>query len=149
MPDIYKGDIFEEYLTKKVNEFPTPLKQKALNSLYKICARMLDEENFSQIPVEGFDDPERQIIEQLIGEDIILRREVPSTGLASLGIENISFTYDELRDFLLAYYTIMKITDSNPTQVGTIFEKFPIGPYTKVFFVMSMFWHASTTMKKS
>ena len=134
VPDIYKGDIFEGYLTKKISEFPTSLKQKALNSLYKICTRMLDKENFSQISVEGFDDPERQIIEQLIGEDIILRREVPSTGLASLGIENISFTYDELRDFLLAYYTVTRLVELDPTQVAAIFEKIPEWPIYEGFF---------------
>lgn len=125
VPDIYKGDIFEQYLIMKVNEFPTPSRQKVLNSLYKICSRMLSDENFTQISVEDFDDSERQIIEQLIGEDIILRREVPSTGLASLGIENISFTYDELRDFLLAYYTVMELAASHPLEVNSIFEKIP------------------------
>jgi len=96
-----------------------------LNSLYKICSRMLGDENFTQISVEGFDDSERQIFERLIGEDIILRREVPSTGLASLGIENISFTYDELRDFLLAYYTVVELAASHPLEVNSIFEKIP------------------------
>jgi len=125
VPDIYKGDIFEQYLIMKINEFPTPSRQKVLNSLYKICSRMLGEENFTQISVEGFDDSERQIFERLIGEDIILRREVPSTGLASLGIENISFTYDELRDFLLAYYTVVELAASHPLEVNSIFEKIP------------------------
>jgi len=134
VPDIYKGDIFEEYLIMKVNEFPTPSRQKVLNSLYKICSRMLDDENFSQMSVEGFDDSEREILEWLIGEDIILRREVPSTGLASLGIENISFTYDELRDFLLAYYTVMDLATSHPTQVVDIFEKIPEWPIYEGFF---------------
>ena len=123
VPNIYKGDIFEQYLIMKVNEFPTPSRQKVLNSLYKICSRMLGDENFTQISVEGFDDSERQIFERLIGEDIILRREVPSTGLASLGIENISFTYDELRDFLLAYYTVVELAASHPLEVNSIFEK--------------------------
>jgi hypothetical protein len=131
---IYKGDIFEQYLIMKINEFPTSSRQKVLNSLYKICSRMFGDENFSQISVEGFDDAERQIIEQLIGEDIILRREVPSTGLASLGIENISFTYDELRDFLLAYYTVVKLAASNPLEVNSIFEKIPKWPIYEGFF---------------
>ena len=134
VPIIYKGDIFEGYLTKKINEFPTPLKQKALNSLYKICTRMLGEENFSQISVDGFDKSERQIIERLIGEDIILRREVPSIGLASLGVENISFTYDELRDFLLAYYTVVELAASHPVQVKGIFERIPEWPIYEGFF---------------
>ena len=132
--DIYKGDIFEGYLTMRINEFPTSSRQKALRSLYKICSRMLDEENFSQISVEGFDDSERQIIERLIGEDIILRREVPSSGLASLGVENVSFTYDELRDFLLAYYTVVDLSVSNKIQVKDIFEKIPEWPIYEGFF---------------
>lgn len=132
--DIYKGDIFEQYLIMKVSEFPTHSRQRVLNSLYKICSRMLDDENFTQISVEGFDHSERQIIERLIGEDIILRREVPSTGLASLGIENISFTYDELRDFLLAYYTVVKIAESNPTQVATIFDNISEWPIYEGYF---------------
>ena len=125
VPDIYKGDIFEQYLIMKANEFPASSRQKVLNSLYKICSRMLGDETFTQISVEGFDDSERQIFERLIGEDIILRREVPSTGLASLGIENISFTYDELRDFLLAYYTVVELAASHPLEVNSIFEKIP------------------------
>ncbi|GAA5107558.1 hypothetical protein GCM10023211_08810 [Orbus sasakiae] len=132
--NIYKGDIFEKYLVMKVEEFPTSLKQKVLKSLYKICSRMLDEENFSQIALDGFDDNERQILERLIGEDIILRREVPSTGLASLGIENISFTYDELRDFLLAYYIVIEFTQSNPEKVDMIFEKISDRPIYEGFF---------------
>ncbi|EJG0586258.1 SMEK domain-containing protein [Vibrio parahaemolyticus] len=122
VPDIYKGDIFEQYLMMKINEFPTQSRRMALNTLYQICARMLDNENFSQISVESFDEAKRQIIEQLIGEDIILRREVPPTGLASLGIENISFTYDELRDFLLAYYTVVEIS-AHQSELNDIFGK--------------------------
>lgn len=134
VPDIYKGDIFEGYLTMKINEFPTSSRQNVLRSLYKICSRMLNEENFSQISVEGFDDTERQIIERLIGEDVILRREVPTIGLASLGVENVSFTYDELRDFLLAYYTVVELSGSHPIQVKDIFEKIPEWPIYEGFF---------------
>ena len=132
--DIYKGDIFEKYLTMKISESPTSSRQKLLHALYKICSRMLDEENFSQISVEGFNDLERQIIERLIEEDIILRREVPSKGLASLGIENVSFTYDELRDFLLAYYIVLELSVSHPRKVKNIFEKIAEWPIYEGFF---------------
>ncbi len=134
VPDIYKGDIFEGYLIMRIDAFPMSLRQNALNSLYKICSRMLGYENFSQISVEGFDNTERQIIDRLIGEDIILRREVPSTGLASVGVENISFTYDELRDFLLAYYTVVELAGSHPAQIVGIFEKISEWPIYEGFF---------------
>ncbi|PSU95696.1 SMEK domain-containing protein [Photobacterium kishitanii] len=133
IPDIYKGDIFEQYLMMKINEFPKHSRQSVLNSLYKICHQMLEGEIFSQIPVEGFDESEMQIIEQLIGEDIILRREVPPMGLASLGLENISFTYDELRDFLLAFYTVNKLS-VNQLKVNSIFEKIIGWPIYEGFF---------------
>ena len=51
VPDIYKGDIFEKYLTMKVKEFPASSKQMALKSLYKICSRMLDEKKFPRYPL--------------------------------------------------------------------------------------------------
>lgn len=134
VPDIYKGDIFEGYLIMKIKKFPTSSRQNALRSLFKICSRMLNEENFSQISVEGFDESEQRIIEQLIGEDIILRREVPSTGLASLGVENVSFTYDELRDFLIAYYTVVELSASHLVRVRDIFKKIPEWPIYEGFF---------------
>lgn len=132
--DIYKGDIFEEYLSMKIKEFSGSSRKKALSSLYKICLRMLEDENFSQVSVDGFDDSEREIIERLIAEDIVLRREVPSTDLASLGVENISFTYDELRDFLLAYYVVVELSVSSPEHIGVIFDKIPGWPIYEGFF---------------
>ena len=134
VPDIYKGDVFERYLLMKVQGFQTVAAPSVLEALYKICSRMLGDERFSQISLEGFDNHERKILEQLIGEDIILRREVPSTELASLGIENISFTYDELRDFLLAYYTVKKLAVSDPAQIELIFEKISGWPIYEGFF---------------
>jgi len=118
--DIYKGDMFEQYLIMKLKEFPNVSQQKALRSIYKICSQMLNNKNFSQVSIESFDESEKQIVEKLIGEDIILRREVPSIRLSSIGIENISFTYDELRDFLLAYYVVSELAVSHAEKVNEI-----------------------------
>ncbi|TOF14356.1 hypothetical protein CGJ28_26565, partial [Vibrio parahaemolyticus] len=81
-------------------QFPLEQQSIAIGSLRKICHQMLKNEDFSLVSNAGFDAVERQVIEKLVGEDIILRRELPPSGLMSLGIENISFTYDEMRDFL-------------------------------------------------
>lgn len=132
--NIYKGDIFEEYLILKLKEFPDDLKPKVLDVLFEICSRMFDSGNFSQMLIDGFSQPENKIIGQLIGEDIILRREVPSTGLEAIGNENISFTYDELRDFLLAYYTVIKIDKSDSAAINSIFEKITEWPIYEGFF---------------
>ena len=132
--DVYKGDVFEKYLTKKIEEFPRPRRQETLHTIYKICARMLETEEFSKISISDFNTVEMEIIEQLIGEDIVLRREVPTTGLSSVGIENISFTYDELRDFILAYFTTDRLMTTDQNKVKTIFEKLSGWPVHEGFF---------------
>lgn len=123
VPEIYKGDILEGYLTLKIGEFPARTQRKALASIYKICDGMLKNEDFANVPLEGFDTEEMSIVEKLIGEDIILRREVPATGLASMGVECISFTYDEMRDFLLAYFLVVEVAPKNPTQTSDFIQK--------------------------
>ena len=132
--DVYKGDIFADYLTIKIKLFPSASRLIAVQSIFKICAQMLKEENFSVISLEKFDNSERDIIEKLIGEDIILRREVPTDGFASLGIENISFTYDELRDFLLADYAVERLVKEDKEAVASVFKKLPGWPIREGFF---------------
>jgi hypothetical protein len=120
---IYKGDIFEGYLMMKIREFPAAAQRRALASIYKICDGMMRQESFSNLSLEGFDAEELNVVEKLIGEDIILRREVPAKGLASLGIENISFTYDEMRDFLLAYFLVIEVAPKNSKRVNDFLQK--------------------------
>lgn len=134
VPEIYKGDLFEAYLTLKIKEFPAPLQRRALASIYKICARMFENGEFSKLQLDGFDGPEIEIVEKLIGEDIILRREVPTSGLASIGAENISFTYDEMRDFLLSYFVVFELAANAPEKVDEIFKAVTAWPIYEGFF---------------
>lgn len=132
--EIYKGDLFEAYLTMKIKEFPTPLQRKALASIYKICAGMLEKGEFARLQLDGFEGTEIDIVDKLIGEDIILRRELPVTGLASVGVENISFTYDEMRDFLLAHFVIFELAENAPEKVDEIFKAVTAWPIYEGFF---------------
>lgn len=132
--EIYKGEIFEKYLMMKIEEFSASNKRTALASIYKICSRMFEQEDFTQLPIEGFDDTELEVVEKLISEDVILRREIPTTGLDSVGIENISFTYDEMRDFLLAHFTVGELAQSMPFKIGELFEKIREWPIYEGFF---------------
>ncbi|OUS06970.1 hypothetical protein A9Q96_08360 [Rhodobacterales bacterium 52_120_T64] len=132
--EIYKGDIFEAYLQKKIRDFPIVQQQHVLRSLYKIAEGMLDSDNYSQLSTQGFEAVEIQIIEQLIAEDVVLRRELPDTGLSSVGIENMSFTYDELRDFIIAYYVMNELSGSDTEKVENLFKRLPHLPiYEGVF----------------
>lgn len=80
VPDIYKGELFERYLMMKIEQFPLEQQSIAIGSLRKICHQMLKNEDFSLVSNAGFDAVERQVIEKLVGEDIILRRELPPSG---------------------------------------------------------------------
>ncbi|WP_298958014.1 SMEK domain-containing protein [uncultured Roseibium sp.] len=134
VPDIYKGEIFERYLVTKIQEFPNDKRQEAISTLYQVCAKMLSIEDFAQIALNGFSNEQRQIIDKFIGEDIVLRREVPPTGLSSLGLSNISFTYDEMRDFLLAHFVINRLSKDDPNAVDTMFENIKKWPIHEGFF---------------
>lgn len=54
MADIYKGDLFEQYLLKKITSFPQPMQVKALPTLYRIVTAMMDSDDFSKLSVRSF-----------------------------------------------------------------------------------------------
>lgn len=134
VPDIYKGEIFERYLMTKIQEFPQDRQHEAISTLYQVCAKMLSIEDFAQISLNGFSNEQRQIIDTFVGEDIVLRREVPPTGLSSLGLSNISFTYDEMRDFLLAHFVTNQLSKDDPDAVTAMFENIKKWPIYEGFF---------------
>jgi hypothetical protein len=134
VPDIYKGEIFERYLVTKIQGFPKDKQQEAISTLYQVCEKMLSVGDFAQITLDGFSMEQRQIIDAFVGEDIVLRREVPPTGLSSLGLSNISFTYDEMRDFLLAHFVISQLSKNDPDAVTTMFGNIKKWPIYEGFF---------------
>jgi hypothetical protein len=95
---------------------------------------MVSIKNFAQIALNGFSDEQRQIIDTFVGEDIVLRREVPPAGLSSLGLSNISFTYDEMRDFLLAHFVIHQLSKDDPDAVTAMFDNIKKWPIYEGFF---------------
>ncbi|MEE4210472.1 MAG: SMEK domain-containing protein [Parvularcula sp.] len=104
--DIYKGDLFVDYLRKKVESFPQQYQTKALPTLLKIAASMLAADDFSKLSVRDFTGEEQEIVRRFVDDDVILRREVDGQRLAAVGDLTISFTYDELRDFIIAYHLV-------------------------------------------
>lgn len=107
MADIYKGDLFEQYLLRKITSFPQALQTKALPTLYRIVAAMLDTNDFSKLPVRDFPADEQAVVRRFVEDDVILRQEIGTEGLAAIGDLAISFTYDELRDFVIAYKLVV------------------------------------------
>ncbi|GGE38122.1 hypothetical protein GCM10007276_14420 [Agaricicola taiwanensis] len=105
--DIYKGDLFEQYLLKKIKSFPQHLQVKALPTLYRIVTEMLDTDDFAKLSVRSFTAEEQKVVRRFVEDDVILRQEIGAEGLSTLGDLAISFTYDELRDFVIAYKLVL------------------------------------------
>lgn len=104
--EIYKGDLFEKYLIKKFAEFPEKSRLKVLPTLYKLVGRMIAENNYAAISVGDISAEEIDIVQSLVASDVVLRQEVPNANLSTFGTIVVSFTYDELRDFIVAHYLV-------------------------------------------
>ncbi|WP_354859953.1 SMEK domain-containing protein [Acetobacter fabarum] len=120
---IYKGDLFEDFLKMKFRQFPEPLRTKAFPTLVKIVTCMLDADDYAKLSIRGFEADELQVVQRLVTDDIILRQEVPEQGLASFGDIVVSFTYDELRDFVIAYKLVDEVTDSSAAALEEVLSR--------------------------
>jgi hypothetical protein len=101
-----KVDLFEDFLFRKIDAFPDRLQGMALPTLLKIVSAMLIADDYSQISIREFGTNEKEIVRLFMAEDVILRQEIATKSLSGIGDLIISFTYDELRDFILAYKLI-------------------------------------------
>ncbi len=111
--EVFKDQLYEGYLLSIIDKFESPLKKFALPTLYKLVEKMLASNDYASLPINGYDNDESEVIESLVSEDVILRRELPVKDLQSIGTESVSFTYDELRDFLIAHYLVNKLSKTN------------------------------------
>ena len=122
LADIYKGDLFEEFLVRKIKSFPEHLRSQALPTLLKIASAMLTADDYSKLSVRDFRSDEKEIVHHLVADDVILRQEIAAEGLSGLGELVISFTYDELRDFIIAYKLV---TDDDTNALQDSLQRLP------------------------
>lgn len=126
--EIYKGDLFEDFLVRKFQAFPDLLRAKAFSTLTKIASRMLDADDYAKLSVRDFDSDEQMIVQRLVADDVILRQEIAEQNLTSLGDVVVSFTYDELRDFVIAYNLIGAVTVNNADALESALSRLPGRP---------------------
>jgi hypothetical protein len=126
--DVYKGDLFSEFLGKKIRELPDSSQPLALPTLFRIASTMLASGDFSKLSVRAFDATERAIIQKFLAEDIVLRQELPQKTLSRAGDLTIAFTYDEMRDFIIAYYLVSEIAPLNIHDLTVAMDGLPGRP---------------------
>ncbi|MBI5569624.1 MAG: hypothetical protein HY914_06725 [Desulfomonile tiedjei] len=120
MPDIYRPEIFEKYLEKKLHEVATRNQSdrgleigryEAYKQLLRdLVKTMVDRRQFSDFPISDLDQRHHRALAELIDEDVFFRRDL-SQGKSVLdpGREVINLTFDEFRDFLLADHLIYTV----------------------------------------
>lgn len=128
MADIYKGDLFEQYLIKKIKSFPDHLQANAMPTLYRIVTGMLDTDDFAKLSVRSFTAEEQTIIRRFVEDDVILRQEIGVEGLSALGDLVISFTYDELRDFVIAHRLVVGDATGDARSLKAVLATLPGRP---------------------
>jgi hypothetical protein len=128
LSDIYKGDLFEEFLLRKIGSFPELLRGKALPTLLKIASEMLAADDYSKLSVRDFHSDEKEVVNRLVADDVILRQEIATNSLAGLGDLIISFTYDELRDFIIAYKLVDDVTGDTAEVLHDVLSRLPGRP---------------------
>ncbi|WP_412064683.1 SMEK domain-containing protein [Rhizobium sp. SYY.PMSO] len=111
--DIYKIKLYESYLYSKGAGLPQALKAEFLPCLYRLVENMLSDDRYYNISTGAYTSVQQQIIDILVSEDIVLRREPAEKTLLTMLDETISFTYDELRDFVIALYLVQQLSKTD------------------------------------
>ncbi|MHC1695655.1 MAG: serine protease [Eubacteriales bacterium] len=113
MYNIYKYDVFQKYLEKKAAEYnrtgDVDTRELFYDLLEHICRCMLERKVYFQIPMNGFNHDEQQIMNMMLENDVIFKGEtLIEKGLMKRECTAISFTFDEFRDFCLTNYIMEK-----------------------------------------
>ena len=115
--DVYKYDVFRQYLNQKSLEYQKD--KRVLNyqdSLYalldKISAYMILKKIFFNIPSSIFNEAEQELLFQMLYNEVIFKDEqVIKTGMLMRNTVVISFTFDEFRDFCITNYVLNHLSE--------------------------------------
>lgn len=113
--DIYKEELFNRYFevkTKEVgerlnkkDEFGIGAKVDIRKFIFDIIEYMIKHNRYANIPFDDIitDADQRKMYVRFLDENILVRRDLSDNLFAS---ENVNFTFDEFRDFLISKYLI-------------------------------------------
>ncbi|MES2438226.1 MAG: SMEK domain-containing protein [Verrucomicrobiota bacterium] len=128
IPHIYRAQVFELYLAKKLDaaadnknrtvQHLSPLGSKAdlLSVIRTVIGYMVTNRQFADVPFSVVPEAMHADLWFLLGEEILLRRDLAASGDISLApsAEVLNFVYDEFRDFLIAKYLVQTFDPKTP-----------------------------------
>ncbi len=109
--DVYKYDVFNQYLDKKSLEYRNNLTLTIKDNIYslldKISLYMIEKEQFFQVPSSIFNEKENKSLTKMLQNEVILKDEqIIEQGMLKRNCMVISFTFDEFRDFCITNYIL-------------------------------------------
>lgn len=110
--DVYKYEVFQQYIKKKAKEYHG--NEVVLNQnnilfmlLDKIVRYMIEKKEFFHVPVSVFTQEEERILIKMLENEVIFKDEqVIKSGILEKKSMTISFTFDEFRDFCITNYLL-------------------------------------------
>lgn len=125
---VYRDQIFGLYLAEKLISGAKALgavkgravqltgKSKLWTVLELIVGHMVKTWRFSDVPRAVVSDALEDALIALLDEDVVLRLDTPSVEPFQANRDVLNFTFDEMRDYLLARYLVDKVFASDPAQ---------------------------------
>ncbi len=122
-PDIrhfYRDELFKGYVSQKLqtaNIFlqslistaaPTSTGRQLEQVLHLCLQHMLSSKQFLGVPLSAIPSGLQQALYSLLDEELIIRKDVYAEGGSAFS-ESVNFTFDELRDYLLAQFLIGQV----------------------------------------
>ncbi|WP_207724290.1 hypothetical protein, partial [Acetobacterium tundrae] len=117
--DVYKYDVFSQYLEMKAVEyndgnFVINHKDSIYSLLDKISEYMINKKEFFKVPSTIFDIAEQGILAKMLSNEVIFKdEEIIKEGMLERKGVIISFTFDEFRDFCITEYILKNYSDIN------------------------------------
>ena len=135
--DIYRDQIFRIYLTKKLAAGAALMQANQGSSLVldslsplqdvlrHVARHMIDTWTFSDVPRSAVPSSLDSALMALLDEDVVLRTDLGAAELFSPRSITLNFTFDELRDYVLAQYLIHEVYATTPARLTVLLGQPP------------------------
>ena len=131
----YRDELFEQYLERKlktadlflqtITTTVSPIStNQSLQRVLEICVeRMISTWEFSNVPMSVIPQELQTALYSLLDEELIIRKDVARDHVFAAASDALNFTFDELRDYMLAQYLLHRVFPANRDKFASLLNK--------------------------
>lgn len=155
---LYTETVFRKYFNLKIEnignskESRTSIeiqKNNVAKDIFKnILQLMISKNEYANIKINklNLEEDELEELSRIINEDILLKKDLETEDVLATSHEVINFTFDEMRDFLIANQLIRTLYREEPSQFSDFLDNSLIKTSTIYEGVSKFIFHISTKM---